>query len=242
MGSRMAETAWARRAVVATFAVGLAIGAVAAALALTQAPPRVVKIGAPGRKALGVNGGLIIGRVIGDGTICQAGEVLPAGISAIRLSIWAFFGAHVRVMAYRGSQLLTEGSRSASWTGDSVTVPVRALAHSASDVRICIAIGPNQEPLEVLGNHTKPQQAAVKLAAHVSPADPVAKGEQRAYGRLAIEYLAPGDGSWWARVLAVARHMGLGRAYAGTWIALLVAALMLAVGALAMRLTLRELR
>jgi hypothetical protein len=39
----------------------------------------------------------------------------------------------------------------------------------------------------------------------------------------------------------VAQHMGLGRAYTGTWIALLVAALMAAVGALAIRLTLRTL-
>ncbi len=35
--------------------------------------------------------------------------------------------------------------------------------------------------------------------------------------------------------------MGLGRSYAGTWIALLVAALMAAVGVLAIRLTWREL-
>jgi hypothetical protein len=39
----------------------------------------------------------------------------------------------------------------------------------------------------------------------------------------------------------VAKHLGLGRSYSGTWIAFLLAALMAAVGVLAIRQTLREL-
>jgi hypothetical protein len=64
---------------------------------------------------------------------------------------------------------------------------------------------------------------------------------QRLPGRIDIEYLGSGQGSWWSRLLPVARHMGLGRAFSGTWIVLLVAAMVAAVGALAGRLVLREL-
>lgn len=60
-------------------------------------------------------------------------------------------------------------------------------------------------------------------------------------GRVGVEYLAAGRGSWWSRLSSVAAHLGLGRAYSGAWIALLVAALMAAVGVLAVRLTAREL-
>jgi hypothetical protein len=60
-------------------------------------------------------------------------------------------------------------------------------------------------------------------------------------GRMNVEYLSAGPGSWRSRVLTVARHMGLGRVFSGTWIVLLIAAMVAAVGVLAIRLTLREL-
>jgi hypothetical protein len=231
-----------RKSVMATFAAGTALMAVVAGLALTQAPPRLVRIGAPGTKAIGPDGASVVAHTASDYTICQAGEVLPRGIAAIRLSIWAFYGAPLHVMAYRGTQIVAEGSRGANWTGDSVTVPVRAPDHTIGDVRLCVAIGPNSEALQLLGASTPAPQAAASLASDVSAADASARDEHTLGGRLTVEYLAPGNGSWWSRVLSVARHMGLGRAYSGTWIALLIAALMATVAALAVRLTLRELR
>ena len=54
------------------------------------------------------------------------------------------------------------------------------------------------------------------------------------------EYLAAGNRSWWSRILEVARHMGLGHALTGTWVVGLIAALMVAVGGLAIRVALRE--
>jgi hypothetical protein len=76
-------------------------------------------------------------------------------------------------------------------------------------------------------------EAPRSAAAVTSTGEPLA-------GRLGVEYLAASNRSWWSRILEVARHMGLGHALSGTWVVLLIAALMAAVGALAIRAVLRE--
>ncbi len=222
------------------FVVGAIAIAGCCAIALGASPMRIVRIGVPGTPVETTNGAVgNIGFVLHDGTICQSKEVLPAHVSAVRLSIWAFFGARLHVRAYRGSQLLTEGTRAPTWTSDSVTVPVKPLKRSYSHVKLCAIIGPNSEPMDVLGTPTKPNIGA--FISESAPGQPKSAPKQLS-GRLGVEYLAPARGSWWSRLLTVARHVGLGRAYSGTWIALLIAVLMAAVAALAVRLTLRELR
>jgi hypothetical protein len=210
------------------------------AVTLTHAPPRVVGVGAPLGEWAFPNGAFV-GETRRDPTVCQANEVLPAGVSAVRLSIWAFFGSRVRVLLYHGTQLLTEGRRGAEWTSDSVTVPVRPVQHAISDVRLCLVLGPNSELLYLLGSKTPPRDAAVYSEGGARTAAVPASDAVSLSGRVNVEYLAAGRGSWWSRALSVARRMGLGRVYSGTWIALLVAALMTAVGVLAVRLTWREL-
>ncbi len=61
-------------------------------------------------------------------------------------------------------------------------------------------------------------------------------------GRIAVEYVRAGSSSWWSLVPSVARRMGLGRAWAGTWVAAMVALLMVTGIVLASWLTLREAR
>jgi hypothetical protein len=228
-----------RKALIA-FAVGVVAIAACCAIALGATPMRIVRIGVPGVSVItarGPNGNLAL--IDHDGTMCQSGEVLPAKATAVRLSIWGFFGSRLHVKAYQGSQLLTEGTRSPTWTSDTVTVPVKPLKRSYSNVKFCVIIAPNSEPMDVLGNATKPNLAAVLT--QWEPGQPKSKPSVLP-GRLGVEYLAPSHGTWWSRLLSVARHLGLGRAYSGTWIALLIAALMAAVAVLAVRLTLRELR
>lgn len=213
-----------------TLAVGIALLAVIGAVTLTRSPPRVV-----GERAVPAGG--LLDSLRGDISVCQTNEVLPAHVTAVRLSMWAFFGWRMRVVAYSGSQVLTEGSRNAAWTSDSVTVPVKPLSRTTSNVVLCFAIGPNSEPALILGSSAPAPQAAAILTS----ISPQSKLIGRLPGRVGVEYLASGRGSWWSRVVSVAKHMGLGRAFTGTWIALLVAALMAAVGVLAVRLTLREI-
>jgi Predicted membrane protein (DUF2142) len=208
------------RDVKVTLGVGVALLLALGALTLTRAPPRVVRVGTTTNTQLA--------STTGDVTVCQANEALPAGASAIRLSLAAYYGSQVRMRASSGSRVLTEGSRGPDWTSRSVTVPVTPLEHGASQVTLCIALGPNSEPIQFWGIDTPAREAAVTGAG------------QRFGGRVGVEYLAAGQGSWWSRILPVARHMGIGHALSGTWVALLIAALVAAAGLLAIRLALRE--
>ena len=218
----------------AALVLGVLLLAGVGAYTLTRSPVRVVaRSGSQENTALGVT--------IGDTVLCQPGEVLPAGVTGIRLPIVAFYGSPVNLIAFKGSQVLTSGSHGADWTGVSVTVPVKPLASTATGVNVCFALSPNSEPVIIPGDTAPPREAAVALHSQTLTPAALQSPTQRLRGRLALEYVASGRSSWWSRILTVARHMGLGRAYSGTWIALLVAALMLLVVGLAARLTLREL-
>lgn len=222
------------RKVKVTLAVGMVLLAGVCTLTLTRSPPRVLRVsGPPANGSLGIT--------INDPAICQYNEALPSGVTAIRLPMIAFFGANVRVVAYQGDQTLTEGRRGANWTGVSVTVPVKALEHRYSHVRLCVVIGPNSEPIILTGHLTPSQEAARTLSSSAVAPTRARHGEVPLKGRMVIEYISSGEGSWWSRLLTVARHVGIGRAYRGTWIALLIAVLMAGLGALATGLALREL-
>jgi hypothetical protein len=226
-----------RRKILVTLVVGLALIGVGVAVALSQAPPRVVRLGGPGVKAVNQNGVSVIGFTTGEPTVCQSGETLPAGVSAVRLSMWSFYGPPIHVAAYAGSRVLTTGSLGPGWIGDSVTVPVKALGSAATGVKLCFSTKPNTEPLMFLGGNTHHLQPAT----FEEPQASYAEGESKLLnGRVTVEYLASGHRDWFSRILAVARHAGLGRALSGTWIAVLIALLMLAVVSLALWLTLEE--
>jgi hypothetical protein len=209
------------RVVRVTFAVGFAVIAAVVAFALTRSPPRVIQTG--------VRPSTILSPLKGSGEACQADEVLPAGTTGVRLSLVAYVGARVRVTVYAVSHILTEGSRGPDWTGTSVTVPVKPLRENISDATLCVDVGPNSEAIYLFGNETPPADAMTVPTGGRLP------------GRLDVTYLGAGQGTWWSHALEVARHMGLGRVFSGTWIVLLIAALMGAVGILAGGLALREL-
>jgi hypothetical protein len=190
-------------------------------LTLTGSPPRVLHSGVGPEESLG--------STTSSATLCQTGETLPAGVSAIRIGMEASFGPKVLVSAYSGSRLLTTGSRSSNWTGSSVTVPVAPIAHGAMDAKLCIDVPVNSERLQLWGAHAPAGKTAVG-----------GKGEPLP-GRVNVEYLGPGHGSWWSRALSVARHIGLGHPVSGTWVALLLAMLTAAVCALVIGLAWREL-
>jgi hypothetical protein len=161
---------------------------------------------------------------------CQADETLPQGTSAVRISLFAIFGPRLTVKALSGKRVLTSGVRGSGWTGEVVTVPVRPVRHGASHVKLCFALGRTDEVVELTGSPT-------------SPAEATTTGDgRRLPGRMRIEYVKPDRRSWWSLTSSVARRMGLGRAAAGTWVVLLVMAVMAVVVAGASWLTVRELR
>jgi hypothetical protein len=219
-----------------TLAAGIALIGAVGAWTFTGSPPRVVSVsGRPANTTLGYT--------IGNAAICQGNETLPGGVSAVRLSMIAFIGSNVRVIAYNGSRALTEGRHGPTWMGTSVTVPVEPVDRTTSDVTLCLALGPTSERVEFPGRRTSARAAALTWRTRRTPTPALAASEGEPLpGRMGVEYLASGRSSWWSLALSVARHMGIGHFVRGTWVALLVVALMAGVGLLALALTLRELR
>jgi hypothetical protein len=169
-----------------------------------------------------------IGVTVVATNVCQAGETLPAGTSAVRLSLVAIIGSRVSVRALANGKLLTEGSRGAGWTGSEVTVPVRPLARGFSHVTICFGLSELNGEVEVRGQHTYPVAVSVE--------------GQRLHGRFRVEYVRAGHSSWGSRISSIATHIGLGRAASGEWMAFFILTLVLSVVALTSWGIVRELR
>ncbi len=204
-------------------AAGLALVAVGLVVTLAGSPTVVVRAnGTPANEPI---------REIGGGVgACQSGEVLPAGASAIRLTLVANAGPRVTVTALSGSRVLARGVAGAGWTAGAITVPIKPQARAVAGARVCFKLGAAPEKVQVGGSRTSVAVAARYLAGGVLP------------GRFTVEYLRSGSSSWWSMLRTVARHMGLGRSPSGTWIALLVALLMGATLAVGSWLAVRELR
>ena len=161
--------------------------------------------------------------------MCQPGESLPRETSALRLSLEATVGPRVAVELLVGSRRLDSGTRGSGWTAASVTVPVKPLGLAVSHVTLCFAIAATRVRVGMLGADTPRAQAARLVGGGALP------------GRVRVEYMRAGHASWLSLARSVARRMGLGRAVAGSWIALLALGLMLALAVAVAGLLLREL-
>jgi hypothetical protein len=160
---------------------------------------------------------------------CQAGETLPRGTTAIRISLGASIGPRVRLLVSVGGRVVTGGEQDSGWTGWVVAVPVRPLSHTLAGVTICASFAPTHETVILLGKRT---QAAIAAR----------EGGRPTQGRMWIEYLRPGTRSWASLASSVVRNMGFGRAWSGRGIVLVALLLLAAVAILATRLVLSEMR
>jgi hypothetical protein len=222
------DIAWARRYPEpvtadprAALAAGLALLVVAVALVMLQSP--LVLAGENAVRPVNVT----LGSVPGSGRACQKGETLPAGTTVIAVSLETTSGPRVAVTVSSGGRVLTRGESASGWIGKLVAIPVKPLKYAVRNAAVCVAFTGGNELMLFLGVHGATRNPATSSAGALP-------------GRMSIEYLRPGRSSWWSLALGVARRMGLGRAWAGTWIVLLVAALMAASVAVASWLALRE--
>jgi hypothetical protein len=200
----------------------LALSTIAAILTLSHAPSTIAGTnGVPRTASLSRKASITGG--------CQAGETLPRNTSAVRLGLAVVIGPRVTVTMLTGSHVITRGTEGTGWDGSAVTVAVRPVRRALSHVTICFRLSFLTGNVTVIGSPTNPAVAAV------------ADGETLR-GRMRIEYLRPGSRSWWSQIVGVIRHMGLGRAWSGSWIALAIASLGGACIALASWLVVRELR
>lgn len=163
------------------------------------------------------------------GSACQTGEFIPAGTSAIRLTLVADAGPRVSVGMLSGKRQIAAGATASGWTSGAVTVPVKHFARPVSAATICFKFGPSAETVQLGGAATSTATAA-RTPTGVT-----------LLGRFTVEYLRSGPTSWWSLASVVAHHFGLGRAPAGDWVAWMVVLVMAICVALASYLTLREL-
>ncbi len=161
---------------------------------------------------------------------CQGGETVPAGTTAIRLTLAAEIGPEVIVTAKSGGHTITRGVRGAGWTGAAVTAHVRRVSHTASNARICFALAHPLEPIELFGQHASGANVLI------------GPRRERLPGRLGVEYLQPGHASWLSLLPSVTQRMGLGHAWGGSWIVLALAGAMAGAAALMAWLLLRSMR
>jgi hypothetical protein len=161
---------------------------------------------------------------------CQSRELVPQDTSAIRLWLGAVAaGPRVVVDVSSGGHVVTRGAHEAGWTGGAVTLPVEPLTEAIVNATVCVSFELHNEELEVFGVPAPPMFATRQDGRVLT-------------GRMSVEYLRRGRTSWAAMALSIARRMGLGRAYAGTWIALLAFTLTGALAVSAVVLLLKELR
>ncbi len=165
----------------------------------------------------------------GDIHGCEPGGDVPAGTTAIRISLAAVVGPRVGITVLSGSRVVTEGERGSGWgTQDNVIVPVRRVARAVPDAFICTTIGPAVEP--------KAEEGLVVDGTLVRRFTTEARLLDDAW--LRMQYLRPGPKSWWSLAPSIAYNMGLGHAAGGTWLVFLVLALMIVVATLSLRLVL----
>ncbi len=226
------------RRVKVTLIAGLTVVAIVVAIVLSRSPPVVTRSGAP------LPTSFVFGRTSVRSRICQAGEVLPRGATAVRVWLEAVIGPHVEVQALSGGRIVARGTRGPGWTAGSVTVPIHPMPRTATPATVCVNVATAREPIGLQGVRTAARVAATDRQGPLAHAD---KGRSPDYhegplpGRVVIESLRPGNASWWSLARTVARRMELGHAGSGPWIPVLAFALMAGVAGLASWLVFREM-
>jgi hypothetical protein len=195
-------------------AAGLALTAAAVALTLSHSPAALAGTNS-------VQADSKLSRTTGTSYAkgCQTGETLPRDTTAVRLSLFAVVGPRVTASFLADSHAVTSGTRPPGWVGSVVTIPMRPLPRTRSSVKLCFKLTSFNGPVLVIGEDTPPAEAAVS------------NGEALP-GRIRVEYLRPGDASWWSHAGSIAQRLDFGHAAGGPWDVVLAAILASAVPAL----------
>lgn len=224
------KSMWTARVSLA-LAAGLALMAMAVGVTLTRSPPTVAW-----SDQTPLKGSFL--KTAHSVQACQGNEMLPAGVSAVRLSLYDAYGPRVSVKVLAGGRVLTGGMRAAGWIGESPTVALRPVHQASPDTRICFSLGRPGGLVAIDGSRTSAAGGLVSTGGRGISTT----GGQALGGRMRVEYLEPGRRSWLSLAPSVATRMGLGHWPAGTWTVLPLMAMVAAVIAGALWLAARELR
>lgn len=201
-------------------AAGLTLSAIVGLMVLLHSPATVAATN-------GVQPTTTLATASADISVCQSNETLPARASAILLQLNAVVGPRVTVKIFDGARLITHGTQGTGWYGAAVIVPLTPTSHTFVHVRLCFQLSLLSGYVGLLGTGSSPSRAATV-------------GTRSLSGRISTSYLRPGRASWLSQIGTVLRHMGMGRAAGGTWIALPIAALIGAALALASWVLVKE--
>jgi hypothetical protein len=204
-----------------TIAIGLALLALAVGVGLARSP--LVRAGTDGTPLP-----TEIGASSVPTTICQGEETVPAGTTAIRVSMLSLLGPRLKLTARSGGQVVTTGELGYGWTGAVVAIPVATVVGTHPHTTVCVSLAKRQQLVNLRGANTK-----------FSPA--VTEGKQVLAGRMRFDYLRPDNRSWLSLALPTARRIGLNIG-GGAGIVLVPLMLLLSVGTLASWLLVRDLR
>jgi hypothetical protein len=202
-------------------AIGLTLTAVAVGVSLARSP--LVRAGTDGTPLL-----TEIGATSLPATICQGEERVPAGTTAIRVSLLSLLGPRIVLIARAGGQVVSTGEIGYGWTGAVVTIPVTRVVGTHRHTKICMTLAKRRQLVNLHGANTK-----------FSPA--VIEGTQVLPGRVRIDYLHPDSKPWLSLALPTARRIGLNIAGSG-WIAIIPLVLLVSAAALTSWLLARDLR
>jgi hypothetical protein len=206
-GARRHSAAPAARDARIALAGGLVLVVAVAAIVLSRSPPVVARTN-------GLEPNAVLAATPGGGSVCQAGETLPAGSTAVGVSLEASSGPRVtlRVVSPKGA-VVTRGVSASGWVGKLVTVPVKPMNREVRDAVVCLSFSGADERISLLGTFARSDRATWR-------------GGSAIPGRLAIVYFRDSSSSWWSLARSVVRRMGLGRAWTGGWVAIVVAVLL----------------
>ncbi|HEV3069872.1 MAG TPA: hypothetical protein VGY76_00425 [Solirubrobacteraceae bacterium] len=204
-----------------TIAIGLALTVVAVGVALARKP--LVRAGTDGTPLP-----TEVGATPAPTTVCQGEETVPAGTTAIRVSMLSLMGPRLKLLARSQGQVVTSGELGYGWTGSIVSIPVARVAGTHPHTTICVSLAKRRQLVNLRGANTK-----------FAPA--VMGGKQVLTGRMRFDYMHPNDKSWLALALPTARRIGLNIG-GGAGIVLLPLLLLLSAAALSSWLLVRDLR
>ena len=207
------------RRVKVALASGLLLLAIALLLVLLQSP-----ISVAGSNGTPLHEGEIA-LIRHDASLCQGGEELPSGTTALRIWLGALTGPSLHLDVVSSDRVIRRATRPAGWGGRSVTIAIQRLPHAVRNAEICVSFAIRYEGIAVFGG-----PAARPLAAR-EDAKPLS-------GRFVVQYMRPGNRSWVSLASLVAAHLELGRANPGAWVVVATIALLAAIAALASGLVL----
>jgi len=196
--------------VVATLAVGALVLATAIAVALSHASVRRT-----GTNDVVISG--IVDTLHGAHRLCQDGELLPAGTTALELTVTGRRrpALAVELLDPATGAPVAAGTTDA-WGEASATVRLRPRSVHERGVRVCVRL------------RTPGSGASAMLYGEPAAGEQSATDDgQRLGGRLRVDYVGTGSPSWASFAPTVVARIGRGHAWSGTSVALVATLLTL---------------